>query len=198
MIYDFIRLTILVLFTLICVLPFIHVLGVSLMPQREALSTTAILWPKTIDFSSYSTNFKSRNIILGIFNSIYITVFGTITALIATSTFAYGLSKQKMPGCRLLNGTMVFTMMFTGGLIPLYLNCKAVGLMDTRWSVICTLAINPFWCILMRNFYEQLPVELFECAEMEGAKEFAVFSKIALPLSKAAMAAFTLFYAVRY
>lgn len=198
LLYDAVRLLVLALFTTACVLPFIHVVGVSLMPQREALRSTAIIWPRTIELQAYRVIFRSRNILRGIRNSVYYTVAGTTVSLLLTSTFAYGLSKERLPGSRFLNAAVVFTMMFSGGLIPLYLLVRTIGLLNTYASVIFTLAINPFWCILMRNFFESLPAELFESAEMEGASEWTVYYRIAVPLSKAAMAAFTLFYAVRF
>jgi putative aldouronate transport system permease protein len=196
--YDVVRMSILVLFTISCFLPFIHVLGISLMPQRQALKSTAIIWPAKIDLTAYKVIFQTRKIMQGLKNSLIITVTGTIISLVVTSSFAYGLSKQKMPGHRFFNGLLVFLMMFHGGIIPLYLVVKTIGLLNSYFSVIFALAINPFWCILMRNFFEQLPQELFENAEIEGASEVAVYTKIVLPLSRAAMAAFTLFYAVMF
>jgi putative aldouronate transport system permease protein len=198
LVYDVVKYATLILITIACVLPFIHVVGVSLMPQADAIRSTAILWPKKIDLRAYNVIFGTKNIMLGLRNSALITILGTATSLLVTSTFAYGLSKPRMPGARFFSGTLVFTMLFNGGIIPLYLTVKALGLMDTFASVILVAAMQPFWTILMRNFFEQLPAELFESAELEGASEWTIYWRIALPLSKAAMAAFTLFYAVNF
>ena len=196
--YDTIRYVILIGFTILCVLPFIHVLGVSLMPQREAIRSTAILWPSRIELTAYQSIFNARRVSQGIANSSIITIGGTLISLLITSTFAYGLSKRHMPGHKMLNILVVFSMMFSGGLIPLYLLVKTIGLLDSYLAVIFPLCVNPFWAILMRNFFENLPEELFECAEMEGANEWTIYYKITVPLSKAAIAAFTLFYSVRF
>jgi ABC-type glycerol-3-phosphate transport system permease component len=87
-------------------------------------------------------------------------------------------------------------MLFPPGIIPLYLVVRSMGLLNTLWSLMLPLGIDAYFCILMRNFYESLPDELFESAEIEGAAEWQVYWRIALPLSKAGLAAITLFYAV--
>jgi putative aldouronate transport system permease protein len=196
--YDVVRLFALVTFTILCVLPFIHVLGVSLMPQREAMHGTAILWPRTLEFDAYRTIVGTPNLMRSMYNSVYITVVGTVVSMVLTSTLSYGLSKAEMPGARFFNWLLAFTMLFGAGIIPLYIVVRSTGLLNRYWSVILPLAINPFWAILMRNFFEQLPKELMDSAYVDGAGEGTILARIVLPLSKAAIAVFVLFYSVFY
>ncbi len=109
---------------------------------------------------------------------------------------AYPLSKSNLPGRRILLYAVVFTMVFSGGMIPTFLVVKDLGLLDTYWALILPLAINPFSLIIIKNFFQQLPAELEESAKIDGANEMQTLWSIILPLSKPVLATFALFYAV--
>lgn len=198
-VYHTIKYLVIIGFTVLCVLPIIHVVGVSFMTNREAIGGTAKLWPtQGMTLAAYKTIMLSRNVRRGMGNSLYITLVGTSLNMMFTTTFAYALSKKGMPGHTLLNALVVFSMFIPIGLIPLYILVRSLGMINTYWAVMIPMLINPFWCILMRNFFEQLPPHLNESAYMEGASEFTIFLKILLPLSKPGMAAVSLFYAVAH
>jgi putative aldouronate transport system permease protein len=195
--YDAVKWLLVVSFTLVCVLPFVHVLGISLMTQKEALRGADRLWPvEGLTLQAYRTIFATRNIARGLINSVYITALGTAISMVLTTTFAYGLASRTLPGNRMLNFLVFIAIVFKGGIVPLYIVVKTLGLLNTYWSLVLPLAMNPFWVILMRNFFESLPSDLFESARLDGAPEMTVYARIVLPLSKAALAAISLFYAV--
>lgn len=183
-------------FSVICLIPIVHVVAVSLATRTEILSRGMMLLPREITWGAYRTLFRSSSVMRGFLNSVIITVGGTTINLFLTSTFSYGLAKSRMPGSRAFNFIVVLSMLFPAGIIPLYLVMKTLGLLNTYLVLMLVLAINPFYCILMRNFFENVPEDMFDSAYIEGASEGRIYVSIALPLSKAAIAAFTLFYAV--
>ncbi|MFP4384727.1 MAG: carbohydrate ABC transporter permease [Spirochaetia bacterium] len=131
-------------------------------------------------------------------NSIYITTVGTLVALTFNAMGAYTLSKRDLPGNRIFIYMIVITMMFSGGLVPLYLVVKAVGLIDKINGLILMSFVNGWNMILIRNYYWSIPSSLPESARMDGANEFIIFSRIIIPLSKPVLAAIALFTGVGY
>ena len=126
------------------------------------------------------------------------TVAGTFAGLAISTLGAYVLSQWNMPGRKLFANILLFTMIFKGGMIPTYLVMTNLGLTNTLWSVILLPAINVYNLVLMRNFFEGIPSSLFESAEMDGCSPMITFFKIVLPLSKAALTAIGLMFAVTY
>jgi putative aldouronate transport system permease protein len=196
LVYDLVRWTVMVGFALLCVLPFLNIIAVSLTPSIEYTRNPLIIWPQEPTLDAYRQIMSSSRIFRSVINSVYITVLGTVTSLFLTSTFAYGLSKQGMPGRTVFGTIVIVAMLFGPGIIPLYVVVRGLGLINTYWSVILSLAIQPFYCVLMRNFFENIPKDIMESAYMEGASERRILWSIVLPLSKAAIAVFTLFYSV--
>jgi putative aldouronate transport system permease protein len=197
-IYIAIQTVVISIFVIACVVPFIHIIGVSLSPQRLAMKGVDYFWPPQMSLEAYGAVVKSANLMRGVVNSTIITVFGTAIAMVLTSTFAYGLSVRGLPGRRLLTLYVLVTMVFHASLVPLYIAIKTLGLLNTFPAVILPLAINPFWCLIMRNFFEAIPQELSESAYIDGASEQQIYARVVLPLSMPAVAAFTLFYSVMY
>lgn len=196
LIYDVARWTVMVGFALLCLLPFLNIIAVSLTPSIEYTRNPLIIWPQEPTLDAYRQIMSSSRIFRSVINSVYITVLGTVTSLFLTSTFAYGLSKQGMPGRTVFGTIVIVAMLFGPGIIPLYVVVRGLGLINTYWSVILSLAIQPFYCVLMRNFFENIPKDIMESAYIEGATERRILWSIVLPLSKAAIAVFTLFYSV--
>lgn len=197
-VYNLIQFIILLLAVGACLIPMIHIVGISLSPQRMAMRGIDYFWPSKMSTEAYGAVFKSRNLMRGVLNSGIITVSGTVIAMLLTSTFAYGLSVKNLPGRKFLNIYILITMIFNASLVPLYIAVKTLGLLNTFMAVILPTAINPFWCLIMRNFFESIPAELSESAYIDGASEQQIYAQVVLPLSKPALAAFTLFYAVMY
>ncbi|WP_049556318.1 carbohydrate ABC transporter permease [Nonomuraea sp. SBT364] len=162
-------------------------------------TTTAGLIPSEWSFSSYSTIFEGGIVLRSLIVSTLITLVGTALSLAVTATLAYGLTKtRQVPGVRAALYLVLLTMIFSAGIIPNYLVVKAFGLLDSYWALIIPVLASAFNVVVMRNFFMQLPRELFEAARMDGAGELSIFIKIVLPLSKAVLAVIGLFYAVSY
>lgn len=182
---------------LAAIVPLMYVIAVSITPFSEVLKNGGfILIPKSITFSAYHKLFTETNIPKAFWVTIFITVVGTIVNLILTLLMAYPLSRRNLPGRSFFLLMVVFTMLFSGGLIPTYLVVKALGLLDSVWSMILPNAIWAFNILIMKSFFENLPEELFESARMDGAKEFRILWQIVLPLSVPSMLTIGLFYMV--
>ena len=123
---------------------------------------------------------------------------GTIVSMTLTALMAYGLSRKYLLGRNSINFIVVFSMLFSGGMIPTFLVVKSTGLIDSYWSLILPVAINAFNMIIMRNFFQALPESLEESAKIDGCTDFGVFFKIMLPLALPSIATISLFYAVSY
>jgi putative aldouronate transport system permease protein len=130
--------------------------------------------------------------------SVMVTVVGTIVSMLATITFAYPLSRKFLPGRGVLLSLVIFTMLFSGGMIPMFLTVRAVGLLNSFWALILPNAVSVWNLIVLKNFFQNLPQELEDASKIDGASDFKVFISVSLPLSKAALATFSLFYAVGY
>jgi putative aldouronate transport system permease protein len=177
--------------------PFLYIFTVSFSSLKDVLQNDILLWPKQWVTDAYRYIFASESFIRSIYVSIYITVLGTIVNLLFTSTMAYGLTRH-IYGKKMILLMIIFTLLFSAGLIPTYLIVKETGLLNSIWALIIPVAISPFNLIVMREFFLSIPEEIQEAALIDGANELNIFLKIILPLSKPALAAFSLFYAVSH
>jgi len=132
------------------------------------------------------------------FVSIAVTVIGTLVSMFMTVTFAYPLSKKYLAGRNVMLSLVVFTMLFNGGMIPTFLTIRMLGLLNSFWAMILPGAISIWNLIVLKNFFQGIPEELEDSARIDGASDLRVFLRIVLPLSTAALATFSLFYAVGY
>ncbi|WP_426982880.1 carbohydrate ABC transporter permease [Bacillus cabrialesii] len=180
----------------ITILPFLYIIAGSFATEAELAQRSFFIFPKTFTLEAYKYVFSTPTFIRSMGVSIFITVAGTAVQLFFTFTMAYPLAKRHVKGRNLLLNLVIFSMLFSGGMIPTYLVVKSLGLLDTYWALILPMAINPFNLIIIKNFFQQLPRELEESAKMDGCSEIGVFWRIALPLSKPVIATFALFYAV--
>ena len=176
-------------------LPFIYVLAGSFATEAELATRSFFLWPETFSLDAYEYIFSTPAFIRALVTTIAVTAVGTLVQLMLTATMAYPLGKANLPGGRLILSLVVFTMVFSGGMIPTFLVVKDLGLLDTYWALILPMAINPFCLIIIKNFFQELPAELEESAKIDGANELRRLG-IVLPLSKPVLATFALFYAV--
>ncbi|MFK7691866.1 carbohydrate ABC transporter permease [Paenibacillus sp. HJGM_3] len=182
---------------LAAILPILYVVSVSITPFSEVLKNGGfILIPKSITFSAYKELFSKTTISSAFVITVIITVVGTLVNLVLTTLMAYPLSRRNLPGRSLFLLLVVFTMLFSGGIIPTYLVVKALGLLDSIWSMILPNAVWSFNVLIMKSFFESLPDELFESARIDGAKEFRILWQIVLPLSVPSMLTIGLFYMV--
>jgi putative aldouronate transport system permease protein len=168
----------------------------SVSDAHAIASGSITLWPKGFNLDAYDRVFSDPQIWESYGNTLFYVVVGTIVNLILTTLGAYPLSRKGLPGKNLIMGIIVFTMFFNGGLIPIYLNVRDLGLFDSRWALILPTAINAFYLIVMRTFFQSIPESLIESAKMDGANDFTILRRIVLPLSYPVIAVMTLFYAV--
>ncbi|WP_038954163.1 carbohydrate ABC transporter permease [Bacillus halotolerans] len=180
----------------ITILPFLYILAGSFATEADLAQRSFFIFPKTFTLDAYRYVFSTPTFIRSMGVSIFITVVGTAVQLFFTFTMAYPLAKRHVKGRNLLLNLVIFSMLFSGGMIPTYLVVKSLGLLDSYWALILPMAINPFNLIIIKNFFQQLPQELEESAKIDGCSEIGVFWRIALPLSKPVIATFALFYAV--
>ncbi|AZB43753.1 carbohydrate ABC transporter permease [Bacillus sp. FJAT-42376] len=187
----------LVLIAIVMVFPFLYIFTVSFSSLSDFLNNDFLLWPKAWVTDAYEYILSSNNFVRSLGVTIFITVAGTIVNLFFTSTMAYALARP-IAGQKFFIMFVLFTILFSAGMIPTYLVVKATGLLNSIWSLIIPVAISPFYLIVMRQFFMNIPEELHDAALIDGANEGQVFWKIVLPLSKPALAAFGLFYAVMH
>jgi putative aldouronate transport system permease protein len=181
---------------IVALIPFVYVIAGSFATELELATRSFFVWPETFSLRAYESILTSPTFLRAMITTIVVTAVGTALQLFLTASMAYPLSKSNLPGRRTLLSLIVFTMVFSGGMIPTFLVVKDLGLLDTYWALILPLAINPFSLIIIKNFFEQLPAELEESAKIDGTNEIQALWNVILPLSKPVLATFALFYAV--
>lgn len=194
--FDVLNIAILTALALITVLPLLYVLAGSFATEAEIDSRPFFLWPEKFVTDAYSYIFATDTFLRALLTTVGVTAVGTLVQLMLTLTMAYPLAKRRLPGRTLVLNLVIFTLVFTGGMIPTYLVVRNLGLLDSYWALILPLAINPFYLIIVKNFFQELPEALEEAARIDGCNELGVFTRIVLPLSKPIIATFALFYAV--
>lgn len=184
------------LFVLVCVLPFLNVIAISFSTKSAILRRAVSFWPVEFNTKAYEMIFNDKSMIRSLLYTVEITVLHTGIAMAMTVLMAYPLTKKRLRGRKALNFFALFTMYFSGGIIPIYLNIKELGLMNNMWSLILPGVISTYYMIIMRSFFETLPVDLEEAATIDGANDFQILLRVYLPLSLASLATITLFYSV--
>lgn len=187
---------IIILISLTCLLPFINVAAISLSSKSAILRGDVSFWPVEMEFTAYKAIFADPAMIRSLFFTVGITVVYTVFSMIMTVLMAYPLTKKRLRGRNFFNFLALFTMYFSGGTIPIYLNIKELGLLDTPWSLILPGMLSTYNMIILKSFFSALPKELEEAAVIDGANDFQVLLRVYLPLSMASLATLTLFYAV--
>ncbi len=195
-VFDVVNVVVLALVGLVAVLPFLYVVAGSFATEAELSSRSFFVWPQVWTTVSYESIFGTPAFPRALLTTIVVTLVGTALQLALTVSMAYPLSRRDLPGRRVLMILVVFTMVFSAGMIPTFLVVKDLGLLDTYWALVLPLAINPFSLIIIRTFFRNLPSELEEAAKIDGAGEVGILLRIVLPLSKPVLATFALFYAV--
>lgn len=195
-VFDAVNVVALVSLAVVAILPFIYVAAGSFASEPELTERSFFLWPREFVTHSYDYIFATSTFLRSLIVTVVVTAVGMVIQVLLTFTMAYPLSRRHLPGRGFFIGLVVFTLVFTGGLIPTYLIVRELGLLDSYWSLILPLAINPFYLIIVKNFFQELPDELQEAAQIDGCSELGVFWRIVLPLSKPILATMGLFYAV--
>ena len=187
---------IVLLFSLACLLPFVNVAAVSFSSKSAILRGIVGFWPVEFESTAYKAIFADSSMIRSLVFTIIITVVYTIFSMIMTILMAYPLTKKRLRGRNFFSLMALFTMYFSGGIIPHYVNIKELGIMNTPWALILPGMLSTYNMIILKSFFQTLPNELEEAAIIDGATDFQVLIRIYLPLSMASIATLTLFYAV--
>lgn len=183
-------------FVLTCVLPFLNVIAISFSSKSAILRGDVAFFPVEFETKAYEILFSDQTMINCLFYTVELTVIYTAIAMVMTILMAYPLTKERLAGRRFFNLMALFTMYFSGGTIPVYLNVKWFGLLDSMWSLIIPGVLSTYNMIIMKSFFSSLPKELEEAATIDGANDFQILLRVYLPLSLASIATLTLFYAV--
>jgi putative aldouronate transport system permease protein len=181
---------------MVCLIPFIYMIALSLSSPKAIINNEVFLWPKGFNIKAYQQIFSYPNFFHAYGNTILYTVVGTAISLVMMILFAYPLSKSKLRGHKALMKLVIFSMFFTGGLIPNYLLVSSLHLVNTRWAMLLPFAINQFNLILLINFFRTIPDDLEEAAIIDGLDYLGILLRIVLPLSGAALATVGLYTAV--
>ncbi|MFI3227653.1 MAG: carbohydrate ABC transporter permease [Clostridia bacterium] len=196
--WSFIIMTTLLL-SFVCaviILPFMHMIAVSFSSSTEAMKGTVGLIPKGFNIEMYKKVFENKEILTSYRNTIVYTTIGTTLSLVVTSMGAYALSKKSFIGYRVFSFMIIFTMFFSGGMIPTYLIVRELGILDTMWCCILPTAVTTWNFIIMRSFFSAFPHEIEEAGAIDGLNDIGIFLRLVVPSSKAVFATIGLYYAV--
>ena len=189
---------ILTLVVLVTLYPFVNIVARSFSGEKEIRAGDVTLWPKGFNLTTYEIVFSDAMFWRNYGNTVLYTVVATAVAMVLTTCYAYVLSKHHLKGRGALVGIAVFTMFFSGGLIPHYVLITRLGLKNSVWAIALPNAISVFNLLVMKAFFESLPSELEEAAQIDGLSTYGILLRIVLPLSKAVVATMVLFYSVSF
>lgn len=208
LIFKIISYVFLILFAAMCVYPFIYALSASFSLAGPLENGEVVLWPVGFQTDAYRYIFTDNTFWVSYSNTLFMAFIGTIWCMIYTLLGAYALSKKRLMGRRAFNFFLVFTMWFSAGIVPQYLNYQTTGNimasltgttyaeMDQKWLIIIAMGMNAQNIILMRNAFEGVPAEIEEAARIDGATEMQVLFKVYIPMSKATIATVALFFGI--
>ena len=195
--YSFVVYALLTVLCLLIVIPLLHIISGSFSDPMSLLRGEVGLLPKGLTTSMYEKVFKDSEIWQGYWNTIVYTVVGTLISVALTACGAYPLSRKDFFGRNVFMGLFVFTMFFTGGMIPTYLLVKGLGMLNTMWALVLPSAVSTYNLIIMRTFFQtSIPGELTESASLDGCNDLGIFFRIVIPLSAPIFAVMVLFYGV--
>lgn len=184
-----------IIFALLTLYPVLYAFSVSISGKVAYESGQIVLLPKDVTFQAYDMVLHNKGFWIAYTNTLFYTVLGTAWSMAISLTGAYALQKTKLIFKRQWNFLLVFTMWFSAGMIPLYLNYKTMGV-DNRWGMVVAFGVQAYNIILLRNYFSSIPKEIEEAAIVDGANEFQLFGKVYIPMSTASIATVTLFYAI--
>ncbi|AYB44187.1 carbohydrate ABC transporter permease [Paenibacillus lautus] len=195
--FSGVNISLLLVISAVMLFPFVYLFSVSFSSFEDFLGSKLLLWPSKWTTDAYEYIWASRTFRQALLNTSLVTVLGTIVNLFFTATMAYALSRP-IVGQRTVMFMVVFALLFSAGMIPTYLVVQETGLLNSIWSLILPVAIAPFNLIVIRQFFMNIPSDMIEAGIVDGANDLQIFGRIILPLSKPALAAFSLFYAVTH
>lgn len=195
-IFRVVNFIIMMLVVVVTLYPFLYVLAESFSGEKYIMKGMVTFFPRGFTTETYRVVMKEKDFWIEYKNTILYTVLGTAISVFLTGILAYALSKKRLKGRNFFLAFTLFTMFFSGGIIPNYVVVKALGMRNTIWAVVIPGAISTYNMIIMKTFFEGLPKELEEAASVDGLGTYGIMVRIMLPLSKPILATMTLFYAV--
>ncbi len=195
---DIVVFIVLTLIALIIFIPFYNAVVISFESNRGYALHPVSVFPTDPTLSNYEYVLEKGNMLTGYLSTLIITAVGTVLSMASMVMMAYVFSRRSFPGKKLFFFAVLFTMFFSGGMIPTYLQFKGLGLINSRWGVILFCGVSAYNIIILKNGFQETPVELEEAAKIDGANDLVVFFRVMLPLQGALLATFTLFTAVGY
>lgn len=194
---DFVIAFIILLLSLTCIIPFIHIAAKSISSNTAVLSRQVLLWPKGLNFEAYGSIFRDGQLTHSMIYTIWMTLLFTAIGMVITILAAYPLARRELKGRTVIAFIIMFTMYFSAGLIPEYLLYKDLKLLNTMWVLVLPLSFSPYNMLIMRSFIRStIPDSLYEAANLDGADHFQILVRMVIPLSKPILATLSLFYAV--
>ena len=203
LIFKIISYTLLTVFALCCLYPFVYAVSATISGRDAVEYSQIVLFPKDIQFDAFKRMFNNNMFWNAYSNTLFLTLYGTLWAMFVAILGAYALSKKRLLFRRGFNFFLVFTMWFSAGLVPQYLNYLAtkdvfnsVGITDDKWLVVIAMGMAAMNIILLRNAFEGVPSEIEEASIVDGATEFQVLTQVYIPMSKSTIATVALFFAI--
>ncbi|MFE5323176.1 carbohydrate ABC transporter permease [Paenibacillus sp. NPDC056579] len=193
---DVIIVLLLLVVVVVTLYPFVYMIAVSFSDTVSILKGEVTIWPKGFNLDTYRIVLSDPRIASAYLNTIQYVVVGTLVSLLITAAGAFAISKKELPHHQLFTLLIVFTMFFSGGMIPTFLVVKSYGLVDTLWAMVLPTAVSTWNLIVMRTFFQAMPKEVEESGKIDGLTDIGIFIRLVLPLSKAVLATIGLFYAV--
>ncbi|PZE22831.1 carbohydrate ABC transporter permease [Paenibacillus xerothermodurans] len=193
---DIFVLTVVAITSFLCLVPILHLAAVSLSSNAAILSNKVTVFPVEWSTLAYQTVLQDAKMLNSLLFTIVLVCLFTVICMVMTICAAYPLTKKKLKGRDFFLLMILFTMFFSGGLIPEYLLVKSLSLTNTIWALVLPGMINAFYLIILKSFFSSIPEELEESARMDGSSHFSTLIRIVLPLSLPVLATLSLFYAV--
>ena len=203
LIFKIISYLFLTVFSICCLYPFLYAISASISGIEAVEKGTLVLLPQDIQFEAFSSMFSNNMFWNSYTNTLFITFYGTLWAMGVAILGGYALSKKRLLFRKTFNFFLVFTMWFSAGLVPQYLNYiatrdifQSVGITDDKWLVVIAMGMAAMNIILLRNAFEGVPSEIEEAAIVDGATEMQVLTRVYIPMSKSTIATVALFFAI--
>ena len=203
LIFKIISYVLLTIFALCCLYPFVYAISASISGRAAVDYNEIVIFPKDIQFDAFKRMFSDNMFWNAYSNTLFITFYGTLWAMLYSILGAYALSKKRLLFRKFFNFFLVFTMWFAAGIVPQYLNYLStqkvfvkIGITDDKWLVVIAMGMAAMNIILLRNAFEGIPSEIEEAAIVDGASEFQVLTKVYLPMSKSTIATVALFFGI--
>ena len=194
---DFVIAFVILILSLTCILPFLHVAAKSLSSNTAVMSKEVYLLPKGTNVDAYATVFRDGQLTHSMVYTVWMTLLFTVVGMVLTILAAYPLARRELKGRSVFAFILMFTMYFSAGLIPEYLLYSRLRLTNTMWVLVLPLSFSPYNMLIMRSFIRStIPDSLYEAANLDGASHFQILTRVVLPLSKPILATLALFYAV--